>query len=412
MVHKPLQALRAEARYFLAARQLIAAVQQLSLARDLSTIIEIVRHAARELTGADGATFVLREGSSCHYAEEDAIAPLWKGQRFSMTACISGWVMMNRQSAIIEDVFSDPRIPANVYRSTFVKSLAMVPIRAAAPVGAIGAYWAKQHKASSEEVQLLRALADSASIAMENVQIYSELEQRVEERTAQLKAANKELQAFSYSVSHDLRAPLRAITGFSQLLYEHAAKKLDDESLDYLHHIRCAARRMEQLINALLSLARISQAEVRRETINLTQLATEIVSELQAASPERHVEIESAQEMVANGDPHLMRVVLENLFSNAWKYTSNQPQARITFGCLGEAGEQNIKYYVQDNGAGFDMAYAYKLFSAFQRLHTEREFPGTGIGLVTVQRIIQKHGGHIWAEAAVGKGATFYFTLL
>src|SRR2546427_2508336 len=183
--------------------RLVGVGQGLSLAWDLDRIMAVVRCAARELTGADGATFVLRDGDQCHYVEEDAIAPLWKGRRFPMNTCISGWVMLNRQPAVIEDIYADPRIPADAYRPTFVKSLVMVPIRTSDPVGAIGNYWATRRQPRAEEVRLLQALADSTSGAMENVQIYSGLERKVADRTASLQALDQELEAFSYSESHD-----------------------------------------------------------------------------------------------------------------------------------------------------------------------------------------------------------------
>lgn len=173
---------------------LVHAVQELSLARDIDAIADIVRRTARQLTGADGATFVLRDGDKCYYKDEDAIEPLWKGQRFPLAACISGWAMLNRQATVIEDIYQDARIPHDAYRPTFVRSLVMVPIRTLQPIGAIGNYWAKTYRASDEEVHLLSALADSASVAMENVQVYQELEQRVEQRTSELAATNQRLQ--------------------------------------------------------------------------------------------------------------------------------------------------------------------------------------------------------------------------
>lgn len=176
---------------------LVKVVQELSLARSIEAITEIVRRAARELTGADGAAFVLRDGDKCYYAEENAISPLWKGKRFPMSACISGWVMLNKQYTVIEDIYTDPRIPIDAYKPTFVKSLAMVPIRTQEPIGAIGNYWAVKRQPTEEEVNLLQALADTTSVALENVQVYTELEKRVQERTRQLELANKELEAFS-----------------------------------------------------------------------------------------------------------------------------------------------------------------------------------------------------------------------
>ena len=389
---------------------LIAVVQKLSLARELAAIMAIVRRAARELTGADGATFVLREKDLCYYADEDAIAPLWKGNRFPMSACISGWVMLNKQPAVIEDIYADSRIPADAYRPTFVKSLVMVPIRTANPVGAIGNYWASPHKTMPEEVKLLQALADSTSIAMENVQLYGELEQRVQERTGQLETAYKELETFSYSVSHDLRTPLRHIDAYSKLLLEKTGDHLDDDGRNYLQRICGATTRMNQLIDDLLKLSRVTLAAVSRQPADVSRMAREIVAELQAASPDRQVKVLIEEGISANGDPNLLRVVFDNLLSNAWKYTSAKPHARITVACT-RGDEGRSIYSVQDNGAGFAMAYADKLFAPFQRLHSESQFPGTGVGLATVQRIIHKHGGRIWAQAKEGGGATFSFTL-
>lgn len=399
-----------KARYRHAMEQLVTVVQELSLARDLETIMGIVRRAARELTGADGATFILRDGQLCHYADEYAIAPLWKGQRFPMSACISGWAMLNRQPVVIEDIYSDPRIPHDAYRPTFVKSLAMVPIRTLDPIGAIGNYWAERRLASPDELKLLQALADTTAVAMENVRVYSELEQRVSDRTADLEAANKELEAFSYAVSHDLRAPLRHIEGFTRLLAQDCGDLLSEPGRHYLSRIRHAAQRMDQLIEDLLALSHTTQAPVERQTVDLSRMAWEIASDLQASAPQRQADFVIAEGLSAQSDGRLLRVVLENLLSNAWKFSSKQPKARIEVGSL-TTPEERTAYYVKDNGAGFDMAHADKLFGVFQRLHSEGDFPGTGVGLATVQRIIHKHGGRIWAQAAINQGATFFFTL-
>ena len=226
---------------------------------------------------------------------------------------------------------------------------------------------------------------------------------------AATEASNRELEAFSYSVAHDLRSPLRSVDGFCEILEEEYADRLDETGRDYLGRVRRAAQRMGTLIDDLLRLARITQGGLSLSMVNLSHIAAEIREELQHGASGRHAEFMIAPDIVASGDARLLRVVLENLFSNAWKFTATQPVARIEFGSEPMGGQTVL--FVRDNGVGFDMAYAGRLFGAFQRLHGAQEFPGTGIGLATVQRIVNKHGGRIWADAALGKGATFRFTL-
>jgi signal transduction histidine kinase len=234
-------------------------------------------------------------------------------------------------------------------------------------------------------------------------------EEQLKQRTLELEAANKELESFSYSVSHDLRAPLRSMDGFSQALLEDYSDKLDDEGRDYLKRIQDSAGNMAQLIDDMLELSRLTRVSMRLGTVNLSELAESIAAELKKAQPKRHVEVSIAPGLVAYGDAKLLRVVLENLLDNAWKFTAKIPHARIEGGITEHDGRE--VYFVRDNGAGFDMAYADKLFVPFQRLHRTTEFPGTGVGLATVKRLIHRHGGEVWAEGEVGKGATFYFTL-
>ena len=231
----------------------------------------------------------------------------------------------------------------------------------------------------------------------------------VEERNAQLTALNHELEAFSYSVSHDLRAPLRSIDGFSQILLEDYADRLDNEGQDALRRVRAAATSMGELIDALLALSRLSRIELRTERIDLGAMAHSVVEELRRSEPDRRAEFVIAPALAAEGDRTLLKAALGNLLGNAWKYTQPRASARIEFGCVER--EDGTAYFVRDNGVGFDMAYVGKLFGAFQRLHRQTEFGGTGVGLATVQRIIHRHGGRVWAEAAVDQGATFYFTL-
>ena len=237
-------------------------------------------------------------------------------------------------------------------------------------------------------------------------QLNAELEARVAQRTQELSFTNRELETFSYSVSHDLRTPLRAIDGFSQALLEDEAERIGPEGQDHLQRIRAAAGRMGQLIDDLLHLSRMGRAELVREQVDLGQVAQEVFAELRAREPSRSVQLEVAPGLQAHADPRLVRVLLENLLQNAWKFTSPRPQAHIRVRGDGEGG-----YVVEDDGVGFDMAYAGKLFSPFQRLHRASEFPGSGIGLATVQRIVHRHGGSLRAEGRVGEGARFCFTL-
>ncbi len=269
-------------------------------------------------------------------------------------------------------------------------------------------------KAANTELQKLvdaKIAADAArrrAVAAE--QEAAAEEARMRERTAELEAANRELEAFSYSVSHDLRAPLRTIDGFSRILLEDYADRLDEEGEDYLGRVRAASRHMDTLIEDLLDLSRVSRGPLRREVIDLSAMARGIVRKLKGAQPERRVRFVAEEGVVAFGDANLLAVALENLLGNAFKFTQKEDEATIEFGAVTQ-GDGGVAYYVRDDGAGFDPRYADKLFGAFQRLHGAEEFEGTGIGLATVARIVHRHGGRVWAEGEVGEGATFYFTL-
>jgi len=236
-----------------------------------------------------------------------------------------------------------------------------------------------------------------------------ELESRVLQRTAQLEASNRELESVSYSVSHDLRAPLRSIDGFSLALLEEYGNKLDDTGKTYLERVRRATQKMGFLIDDMLKLLKVIRAEFHVESIDLSSMTRTIARGLQIKNPDSAVDVIIPEGIVVQGDPYLMQTALAGLLDNAWKFTGSQAQPKIELGAVIKDGE--TRYFIRDNGVGFDMAYVNKLFGTFQRLHTTDEFPGTGIGLATVQRVINRHGGRVWAEGEVGKGATFYFTL-
>lgn len=390
-------------------QRLVKTIQELSLARDLNTVMALVRDVARELTGADGCTFILRRDEMCYYVEENAIAPLWKGALFPMESCISGWAMLHKQSVIIEDIYKDVRIPHELYKPTFVKSLAMVPIRTVDPIGAIGNYWAKNHLPTAEEMDLLQSLADITAVSIENIRMNTELEQRVAVRTKELEEVNRELELFSYSVSHDLRAPLRGINGFSTILLEEHGNNLTEEGKRITGKIITNAKKMTNLINDLTDLFKTGKQELVKSLISLSRLVNEVCAELKEEEKNQKIVFNILELPDAMGDKVLLKQLLCNLIGNAIKYSSKKPESIIEIGHQIKDGK--TIYYIKDNGAGFDMNYYKNLFLIFQRLHTQREFEGTGIGLAIVQKVISRHGGKVWAESVLSEGATFYFTL-
>lgn len=272
--------------------------------------------------------------------------------------------------------------------------------------------WLAQIDAQGNVTEVLESNADITArkqAEQEVSELNQQLEDRVRRRTAELETANKELEAFSYSVSHDLRSPLRTMDGFSQALLEDHSEGLDDKGKHYVNRIRTAAQRMGSLIDDLLQLSRLTRAEVQVKSVDLTAIAESIVADLETSNPERKVEVRIQPGLEVRGDPGLLEIALENLISNAWKFTSRRDSALIEFGKLNDRPKPT--FFVRDNGTGFDMQYADRLFSPFQRLHTAEEFRGTGIGLATVQRILRRHYGSTWAEAVEGQGATFYFEI-
>lgn len=269
-----------------------------------------------------------------------------------------------------------------------------------------------QPQLTEDDLGSFQMLARHMSVLLSNSRLITELHRerrQLQVMNAQYAVANRELEAFSYSVSHDLRAPLRSIDGFSQALLEDCGPQLDSAGRDYARRVRAAAQRMGELIDDLLKLSRVSRAGLTRQDIDLSALARTVLDELSAREPGRVVQISIQEGLSAWADPHLVRILLDNLLGNAWKFTSRAAHAKIQVGVTEQQGQ--LTFWVQDNGAGFNAKYVERLFRPFQRLHSLEEFPGTGVGLATVRRIVDRHGGRVWAEGVPEQGATFYFTI-
>lgn len=384
-------------------------VPQLSLARDLAETTQIVAQAARKLCGSDGTTLVLRERDKCYYADENAISPLWKGKRFDLDACISGWSMLNKQIAIIPDIYKDERIPQDAYRPTFVKSLCMIPVRAQDPIAAIGCYWSKEYTPTAPEIKALQILADSASMALENL----ELKQAVKlysTETSDLKDRADHLELAMYSMAHDLRSPVSIMTGLGELLRLQTDGSKDKELVEHIKSIVETGRRTAAQIDRMLSLYRATSGKVTKQEVDISSLSEHIINDFRQVLKNRQVNFKVTPKMTAYGDPSLLYLVLENLLSNAVKFTSKKPLAQIEVGCI-DSNEAET-YFVRDNGIGFSPSQQSELFKPLSRLHLAKpEYTGTGLGLASVSHIIDLHGGSVRAEGKESEGATFFFSL-
>ncbi|MBI1211338.1 MAG: GAF domain-containing protein [Alphaproteobacteria bacterium] len=388
------------------AKRLIEVVQKLSHAHDVDAIVDIVRVAARELTGADGATFVLRDVDKCYYVEENAISPLWKGRRFPLTACISGWVMLNGTPAVIEDIYVDPRIPAEAYRPTFVKSLVMVPVRQKAPIAAIGNYWATKRRPTDREVEILQALADSTSVAMENAELYGQLQAKIAtlgRREARIREQRDALEVFTRSLAHDLKEPVRAIRSFAQLMIEEP-RELDD--VKAAERIRNAGDRMAMLIDTVFRYTQLDDPErLSHDEFNLAHAVETAVENLSALIAERGASVVREDLPVVTADLALLAQVFENLISNAVGHNPGPVEVRVS----AERTAGGVRICVADNGSGIRCADQEHIFEPFRRLTHDKSH--AGLGLAVCRKIVALHGGAIECRSEPGRGASFYFTV-
>ncbi|HSD87939.1 MAG TPA: ATP-binding protein [Kofleriaceae bacterium] len=383
---------------------MVKVVQELSLARDLSSVMSIVRTAARQLTGADGATFVLRDQERCYYADEDAIEPLWKGQRFPMQACISGWAMLHRESVAIADIYADSRVPADAYRPTFVKSLVMVPIRTEEPVGAIGTYWASPHRATAEEIELLATLANSTSIALENVQLYEQLEQRVEQRTADLVRVQRQKEELAALIVHDLRSPANGIMLASQLRMRH--KDATDSDRQHWRNVFSSAEAIHRMAMNLLDVMRSEDGTfvANRSPIALEKLISDVVDQMAPLASSQGIElrVDAADLPTLSCDAELMRRVLQNLTENAMRYSEEGTKVTIA----ARVNDGNIELRVIDEGPGIPVDQRDSVFDKWKRLQSgkEKSTAGRGLGLAFCRLATAAHGGTISIESHDPRG--------
>jgi two-component system CheB/CheR fusion protein len=394
-----------------AAARLLRVAHDLSFARDLETVVVTARTAARALTGADGVSIVLRVGGECFYVDEDAIGPLWKGSRFPLEACISGWVMTQDLAVVIPDIYTDARVPHDAYRPTFVKSLAMVPVRAPEPIAAIGAYWADEHQATEDELGAMTLLADSIALALRNVQLYDELSHALSrEKDARLaaEAAIASKDEFLTLVAHELRQPLHASLAALRVMVARST----GESIDHARSvIERQLSQMTRLVEDLLDAARIVRGHVQMTlAVFDVRAAIERAADSQRAlMAERHHELRLSlpdRPVMVQADAVRLEQVFSNLLTNAAKYTD--PGGRITLSLSNDANFANIT--VTDTGRGIDPAAIPRIFNLFAR--AAPDVRGFGVGLAATRRLVELHGGTIQARSdGVGRGSQFRVSL-
>jgi len=375
--------------------ELIKVILKLSLARDLPTVVEIIRHAARDLTGADGATFVLRDGSKCYYVDEDAITPLWKGLRFPLEACVSGWAMLHKENVLIPDIYSDPRVPVDAYRPTFVKSMAMIPIRKEQPIGAIGNYWAKKHKATDEEIKILEALADSTSICLENIQLMNDLGHQLNLRDEFISIA-----------AHELRTPLTPLLLQMELIHRSladAAPEIKKSLAKAQEHVRGFCDIIDNLIQ--VSKIRLGAFTSHKSHCELNSIIHNTIELLRLKS-KGEIRFKEIKPIFGLWDEDKIGQVVRNILHNAIKYGEGkliEIETNLT--------DSFAEFSIKDYGMGISKEDQMRIFTRFERTQNFLHYGGMGLGLFVASKIVGDHNGEIEVISELNQGSTFTIKL-
>jgi signal transduction histidine kinase len=382
-------------------------VSALAMSQTMGNVSSVVTKAARELAHADGATFVLRDRDFCHYFDESAISDLWKGSKFPMDACISGWAMKHRQSVVIHDIYQDDRIPHDAYKPTFVRSLCMTPVLKENPIAAIGCYWKDTYVPTENEVTALQSLADVTAVSIEKVQLREKLVSELSQ-SSNLETKNSELELYIHSVAHDLKSPLMTLSLITELLGVYAENQ-EPSFKTSLTVADATIQKMTAQIEKILALYRMNHMAVAKTKVNITSLFMDLTKQMALQYPLPAASVEAPDEVYAFCDPVLIQIVLENLISNSFKYSKGDIPRAIHLTANRTDSETILG--IEDNGVGFDQALAGVLFKPLTRLHDPNKYKGTGVGLASSAKIIAMHGGKMWAEGVPGEGAKFYFSL-
>ncbi len=391
---------------------LVETVQKLSLAKDIQSVMEIVRTVARNVTGADGATFVLKDHDMCYYAEEDAISPLWKGSRFPMKICISGWAMINKKPAVIKDIYQDDRIPIDAYKPTFVKSLITVPIRVIDPLGAIGNYWADIHDPTHEEVSILQALADITAVSIENIYFRNELEEKITERNTmleQLKNQNEKLEEFNQIISHNLRAPLSNMLILNDMVEE---SEEIEEKLLYIDKLKLVIKHFSNTFEELTEASRVKMDfSIKSDYIELQDFIESSIELLSGDIQKKEADItfDISELKTINYPKEYLNSIFQNLIENALKYSSPNRKPKLHIKSFKKDGWSSLIF--QDNGIGIDLTkHKDDMFKLHKVFHNHPDAHGFGLYIIKTQ--IEAMGGNISLESIPEQGTTFQIQLI